>query len=126
MIIVAAVGNDGAGAAPRYPAALPNVVAVTAVDARGRIYDKAVRGAHVDAAAPGVDIYVDTGGAGHFVSGTSMAVPFVTARIAADPALYGAPAGAIRQRLGASTVDLGQPGRDAIYGAGLVVAGPDC
>ncbi|OWU78058.1 peptidase S8 [Marinibacterium profundimaris] len=125
MTLVAAVGNDGAGAAPRYPAALPNVIAVTAVDADRRIYRRAVRGPHVDAAAPGVDIYVDEGG-GHFVSGTSMAVPFVTARIAADPGLYTAPTAMIRRRLQDSAQDLGPPGRDTVYGAGLVVAGPGC
>lgn len=125
MTLVAAVGNDGAAAAPRYPAALQNVIAVTAVDADSEIYRNAVRGPHVDAAAPGVDIYVAEGG-GHFVSGTSMAVPFVTARIAADPALYDAPTATIRRRLQDSSVDLGAPGRDSVYGAGLVVAGPGC
>ncbi|MBB96036.1 MAG: peptidase S8 [Rhodobacteraceae bacterium] len=126
MTIVAAVGNDGAGSAPRYPAALANVIAVTAVDARGEIYRQAVRGAHVDAAAPGVDIYVDVEGAGRFVSGTSMAVPFVTARIASDPGLYGAPTAKIRKALGAQAMDLGLPGRDTVFGAGLVQAAPEC
>lgn len=122
MTIVAAVGNDGAAAAPRYPAALGNVIAVTAVDADGEIYRKAVRGNHVDVAAPGVDIYT----AGRFVSGTSMAVPFVTARIAADPDLYPAPTSSIRKALGDGARDLGLPGRDTVYGAGLVLASPGC
>ena len=122
MTIVAAVGNDGADAAPRYPAALGNVIAVTAVDADGQIYRKAVRGPYVDVAAPGVDIYA----AGRFVSGTSMAVPFVTARIAADPDLYPAPTASIRKQLSASARDLGLPGRDTVYGAGLVLAKPGC
>ncbi|QEW20796.1 Subtilisin DY [Marinibacterium anthonyi] len=122
MTIVAAVGNDGADGAPRYPAALGNVIAVTAVDADGQIYRKAVRGPYVDVAAPGVDIYA----AGRFVSGTSMAVPFVTARIAADPDLYPAPTASIRKQLSASARDLGLPGRDTVYGAGLVLAKPGC
>ncbi|MEM8728929.1 MAG: S8 family serine peptidase [Pseudomonadota bacterium] len=126
MTIVAAVGNDGAGAAPRYPAALSNVIAVTAVDADREIYSRAVRGPHVDAAAPGVDIFVSASGTSRFVSGTSMAVPFVTARIAADPDLYAAPTAAIRRGLQTEAEDLGIPGRDTVYGAGLVTAGSGC
>ncbi len=126
MTLVAAVGNDGAGAPPRYPAAFEEVIAVTAVDADRRIYRNAGRGDHVDVAAPGVDIAIARGGDVRFVTGTSVAAPFVTARIVTDPALYGQPAARVRQALAASTEDLGPPGIDSTYGAGLVRAAPTC
>ena len=38
VLIVAAAGNGGPGAEPMYPAAYSAVVAVTAVDSRGRVF----------------------------------------------------------------------------------------
>ncbi|MCA0920670.1 S8 family serine peptidase [Pseudooceanicola nanhaiensis] len=125
MTIVAAVGNDGAGANPRFPAALENVVGVTAVDAARSIYPMAVRG-YPDIAAPGVDVMLTTGGKARFVTGTSIATPFVTARIASDPALYRQTAHSLRTALAATAVDLGTPGRDPVFGAGLLMADPAC
>ena len=126
MLVVAAVGNDGAAAAPRYPAALGNVIAVTAVDARGAVYADAVRGPFVDAAAPGVDVAVVLDGRTRFVTGTSVAAPLASARIAADPRLYGADAAAVRAALAGSSADLGEPGPDPVYGAGLLLAEGAC
>lgn len=126
MIIVAAVGNDGAAASPRYPAALDNVIAVTAVDAGGAIYRNAVHGPQVDVAAPGVDILLRLDGRADFATGTSIAAPFVTARIATDPAFYNADSARIRAALAESSVDLGPPGPDPVFGAGLLVASPAC
>ncbi|MEM9248860.1 MAG: S8 family serine peptidase [Pseudomonadota bacterium] len=79
MIVVAAAGNEGAASPPRFPAAFPDVIAVTAVDAAGASYSRAVRGDHIEVAAPGVDIFTN----GRYVSGTSFAAPFVTAFLAA-------------------------------------------
>lgn len=125
MTIVAAVGNDGATANPRYPAALDNVVGVTAVDAAREVYPMAVQG-YPDVAAPGVDVMLTTGGRTRFVTGTSIATPFVTARIASDPSLYRRNAGALRTAMAGSVVDLGTPGRDPVFGAGLLVADGTC
>ncbi len=55
--LVAAAGNGGPGAAPAYPAAWPQVIAVTAVDAREHIYRQANQGPYVALAAPGVNIW---------------------------------------------------------------------
>ena len=77
MIIVAAVGNDGAQALPLYPAALKDVIAATAVDSDAHIYNLAVQGRHVDIAAPGVEVFVGDEKTGRYVSGTSIAAPFV-------------------------------------------------
>ncbi|WP_334161351.1 S8 family serine peptidase [Phenylobacterium sp.] len=120
-VVVAAVGNDGAAAGPLYPAAYPGVVAVTAVDARRRALPEAVRGPHVDFAAPGADMAA--GGLAGFVKvrGTSFAAPIAAGRLARmirrpDPA---AAARAVAA-LGEESTDLGVPGPDPVYGKGLV------
>ncbi len=56
-MLIAAAGNDGPRAAPAHPAALADVLAVTAIDARLRAWRRAAQGAHVDLAAPGVQIW---------------------------------------------------------------------
>ena len=126
MVIVAAVGNDGAMAEPRYPAALNDVIAVTAVDANRNIFSSAVQGGHVDLAAPGVDILIVASGQARFATGTSMAVPYVTAVIATDPELATRPVAEVRAALKARAQDLGPPGDDPIFGSGLVVAPQEC
>ena len=99
---------------------------MTAVDARGRLFARANRGDAVDFAAPGVDIWVARpGGSAGFASGTSYAVPFVTALaarwLAAAPGLS---PGQLYERLEATARDLGPPGRDPAFGWGLVRAAP--
>lgn len=127
MIIVAAAGNDGPTAAPRYPAAFEGVIAVTAVDQAKQIFKHAVRGSHIDLAAPGVDVFVPSGGDGRYVTGTSIAAPFVAARIAADPAaLAQGAAKGVRAAILADAQDIGAPGMDEIFGAGLVSAPAAC
>lgn len=81
--IVAAVGNDGPAAPPAYPASYPGVIAVTGVDARGRVLPEAGRASHLDYAAPGADMAA-AGANGRIASvrGTSFAVPFVAGRLA--------------------------------------------
>jgi subtilisin family serine protease len=81
--VVAAVGNDGPAAPPQYPASFPGVVAVTAVDARGRALPEAGRPTHLDFAAPGADMAAALPGQGYArVRGTSFAAPFAAARLA--------------------------------------------
>lgn len=127
MLIVAAVGNDGKNAPPRYPAAFENVIAATAVNKDAKIYEPAVRGSHVDISAPGVRVYVPGQGKGQYVSGTSIAAPFVTAMIAShtrngkDLTVDG-----VRAKLTHSTTDLGAEGKDSIYGLGLITAKDNC
>jgi subtilisin family serine protease len=118
--LVAAAGNEGPGAAPLYPAALDGVLAVTAVDVALAPWPQASQGAHVALAAPGVDVF--TAG-GKYRSGTSYAAPFATAALAFERAraVEGAAA-----RVLAAARDLGPPGRDPVYGAGLVQLGGAC
>lgn len=126
MVLVAAAGNLGPEAQPQYPAAFPFVLAVTAVDQENAIYAKAVRGDHIDFAAPGVDVLIRSDGRLRVKSGTSVATPFVTAVLAASPKLSGLDIAAARQALQDRTIDLGAPGRDPVFGAGLVLAPQVC
>lgn len=81
--IVAAVGNDGPAAPPQYPASYPGVIAVTAVDARGKALIEAGKAAHLDFAAPGADMAAALPGRGYArVRGTSFAAPLAAARLA--------------------------------------------
>ncbi|HEX7045287.1 MAG TPA: S8 family serine peptidase [Burkholderiales bacterium] len=125
VAVVAAGGNGGPDAPPVYPAAQRGVVAVTAVDADLKPYRKATRGAYLAFAAPGVDVWSaapDRGGA--YFSGTSYAAPFVTAVLAAERQKAPRMAWAkLIEQAGARARDLGVPGRDPVYGWGLVQAG---
>ena len=120
---IAAVGNDGPNAEPRFPSAYASVVAVTAVDENSRIYRRAVTGAHVEFSAPGVRVRAadDKNYAYANFTGSSFAAPYVAALIAArmpehDPA---SKAGVIDFYRKTAT-DLGQAGRDNIFGFGLI------
>jgi hypothetical protein len=122
IVIVAAAGNNGTGAEPSYPAAYPGVLAATAVDQGLNIYRRATRGPYVDLSAPGVNVWVASAqGGGMLKTGTSYAVPFVSAAaglvLASNPELD---AKSVRVRLEESARDLGQPGRDPVFGFGLV------
>ena len=82
--IVAAVGNDGPAAPPQYPASYPGVIAVTAVDGRGRALPEAGKPTHLDFAAPGADMAAALPGTGYTrVRGTSFAAPLAAARLLA-------------------------------------------
>lgn len=115
-ILVAPVGNAGAAAPPMYPAAYPDVVGVTGVDRRNRALVEAGRGAHVDYAAPGADIFgAGLDGKKTRLRGTSYAAPLVAGRLwearsAGDPLSV----------LNAEALDLGTMGRDEVFGLGLV------
>jgi hypothetical protein len=110
VTIVAAAGNDGPRAPAPYPAALPEVIGVTAVDDHQRIWRRATQGPHVDFAAYGVKVAI--GGADW--TGTSLAAPVVSGLLLRP--------GVTRQSLIRQARDLGEPGRDPVYGEGFVTA----
>lgn len=119
--LVAAVGNAGPAAPPLYPAAYPDVIGVTAVDRHHRVYRWANRGDQVDFAADGVDVDVaDSGGGITQLSGTSLATPRVTAQLACRLAVSKAPLPELVKQLADQAVDLGQSGRDPVYGYGFL------
>ncbi|MEO1474976.1 MAG: S8 family serine peptidase [Pseudomonadota bacterium] len=120
LVIVAAAGNDGPDAEPQYPAAFSNVIAVTAVDRALEIYNRAVQGDHIDFSAPGVDVFVNEGQSTTYLSGTSVAAPFVTALIASAPFMSSnQEVGTVRELVSGSSVDLGATGPDPVFGRGL-------
>jgi subtilisin family serine protease len=57
MVLVAAAGNDGPHSRPEYPAAYPEVIAVTSTDVDDRVSSSANQGPYVSLAAPGVDVF---------------------------------------------------------------------
>ncbi len=127
LTITAAAGNGGATAPPAYPAAHPSVLAVTAIDPELQAYRRANHGDYIDFAAPGVSLWTATPGGGQFQSGTSFAVPFLTAAVAMQQAAGETQdADALRKSLSGSVRDLGQPGKDDVYGWGLLSFSPDC
>lgn len=119
VVVLAAAGNGGPMAKPMYPAAYTSVIAVTAVDANGRIFRLANRGEYVDLAAPGVGLLHARSGGGYATSsGTSFAVPFVATAAARLRLLT--PLEDIRAALIRSVQDEGSPGRDDTYGYGVL------
>jgi subtilisin family serine protease len=124
-IFIAAAGNNGPKAAPVYPAAYPDVIAVTATDEDDKLYGKANRGDYVFIAAPGVDILAPAPkGRYELSSGTSMAAAHVSGVVAlllqSDGKLTSAQ---IRQILSSTArAPAGPLGKDAV-GAGILDAG---
>jgi serine protease len=123
VTVVAAAGNSAlAGNAPLYPGATPGVIGVAAVDQNLAHASFSNTGSYVDLAAPGVGI-ISTLPGGTYASwnGTSMATPFVAAAAAIVKAARPActPDG-IQARLELGATDLGAPGRDTVFGLGLV------
>ncbi len=126
MVFIAAAGNEGPGAGPSYPAGYPQVIAVTAVNQGLRAYTWANRGNYIDVAAPGVAIWTAVPGQREgFVTGTSFAVPFVTAMVAAvhQHGRQLSKTEIVRQL---RPRDLGKPGHDETYGHGLARAPQHC
>ncbi|WP_348648845.1 S8 family serine peptidase [Rhizobium leguminosarum] len=128
MILVAAAGNDGPNAKPVYPAAYDDVIAVTAVDKGRNPYRRAVRGDYIDIAAPGVGVWTAASISGaRQKTGTSFAAPFITAAvsvlIAGDPDMSHE---SLEAKIRQFTDDIGKPGKDPVFGWGLLNASRLC
>ena len=117
--VLAAAGNAGPASEPLYPAAYDSVVAITAVENGGRVFRLANRGEYLDLSAPGVNIRHAKAGGGYQVSsGTSFAVPFASVAVARLKSSH--PGTDALAELYRSALDLGPPGKDDIYGYGLL------
>ena len=121
MIIVAAAGNEGPAAAPAYPAADFNVIAVTATDRDDKMLSAANHGSYISVAAPGVDIIAAAPANSYqFSSGTSIAAAHISGVIALllaeKPDLD---ADTIRLVLKDTAHDLGGVAKAQEFGAGL-------
>ena len=122
VILIAAAGNLGPKSEPLYPAADPNVIAVTATDAKDQLMPQANQGPYVAVAAPGVDVLEPAPNGGFQVTtGTSVAAAHVTGVVALlldrDPTLDAA---AVRDVLTTSARHHAPDGRDDQFGWGLV------
>jgi len=122
IILVAAAGNEASDVI--YPAALPNVIAVSAMNMEDEITWWSNRGEEIDLAAPGSRI-TSTYLRGTYAtwSGTSMAAPHVSAAAALAIARHSKMSSEeIVQLLFDKAEDLGEPGFDIYYGHGLIDA----
>ncbi len=123
-IVVAAAGNDGPEASPVYPAAYDGVIAATATGEANERYGAANLGSYIAISAPGIDILAPAPGAAYRIdSGTSFAAAEVSGVVALmvskKPDLT---RDVLRVLLRDGALDLGAPGVDEQFGAGLVNA----
>src|SRR5882724_23027 len=120
ILMVAAAGNAGAKSPPLYPAANPNVIAVSGTDAQEKLFAASNRGNHIAIAAPGADIFLPAPDEKYQItSGTSFSAAYVSGIAALimerNPALK---PNDVRAILTKTARDLGAPGRDDLFGAG--------
>ena len=120
-LVIAAAGNDGPTAAPKWPAAFDQTIAVSFVDQNNVPGAKSQVGSYIDIAAPGVGILSTALGNYGLSTGSSMAAAYVSGAaallFAAQPTLT---AGQARDILLQSATDVGTPGRDDQTGFGLL------
>ncbi|MDY0097448.1 MAG: S8 family peptidase [Candidatus Dojkabacteria bacterium] len=119
VLIVAAAGNDS-GAPCSYPASYSNVICVMATDSRNMLASFSNIGGELS--APGVYNYSTYIGSTYkYLSGTSMATPHVAG---ASALLFSicptCTSSEIRSLLESTAIDLGEPGKDILFGYGLI------
>ncbi|MFD9409579.1 type VII secretion-associated serine protease mycosin [Streptomyces sp. NPDC059989] len=123
VVVVASAGNGGqSGDRVSYPAAYPGVIAVTAVDRKGRKARFSTRNWYATVSAPGVDIVIADPDRSYYEGwGTSAAAAFVSGAVAlvkaAHPDLSPAQ---IKKLLEDTASDSPAGGRDDARGHGLV------
>lgn len=122
--IIAATGNENTKVG--WPAAYKETISVAAISSALERAAFSNFGPETDIAAPGVDIYSTYLNNTHAkLSGTSMATPMVTGSVALLLARVKNTGDSIsihqlRASLQQASVDLGLPGKDAEFGAGLI------
>ncbi|MFF9981343.1 type VII secretion-associated serine protease mycosin [Streptomyces erythrochromogenes] len=123
VVVVASAGNGGeSGDRVSYPAAYPGVIAVTAVDRRGRKAKFSTRNWYATVSAPGVDVVIADPDRSYYEGwGTSAAAAFVSGAAAlvkaAHPDLSPAQ---IKKLLEDTASDSPAGGRDDARGHGTV------
>ena len=122
-VIVAAAGNDHS-ASRMYPASYDGVIAVSATTPAGDLASFSNYGSWIDLAAPGVNVLAGwADGTYRKVEGTSFSAPLVSGvAMLARARFPDDDAGAIARRLQSGARDAGLPGRDDLFGSGIVDA----
>ena len=129
-VVVSAAGNAGLEQV-MYPAGIAGVIGVSSVDSQLRQAIFSNYGPHVDVCAPGEQVYSTAwppaiGGGGQpygYMSGTSMATPFVAAEAALLFSAKRTATGAqVENAILTSAKDLGPAGRDESFGRGIIDA----
>lgn len=120
VVLVAAAGNAGPKSPPLFPAANPNVIAVSGTDSQDRLFAASNRGVHIALAAPGTDIFLPAPDQKYqMTSGTSFSAAYVSGIAALllerNPALKPSE---VRAILTSTARDLGAPGKDDQFGYG--------
>jgi subtilisin family serine protease len=120
VLLVAAAGNAGPKSPPLFPAANPNVIAVSGTDAQDRLFTASNRGVHIALAAPGTDIFLPAPDQKYqMTSGTSFSAAYVSGIAALmlerNPTLKPSE---VRAILTSTARDLGAPGKDELFGYG--------
>ena len=120
VVLVAAAGNAGPKSPPLFPAANPNVIAVSGTDAQDRLFQASNRGVHIALAAPGTDVFLPAPDQKYqMTSGTSFSAAYVSGIAALllerNPALKPSD---LRAILTSTARDLGTPGKDELFGYG--------
>lgn len=117
-VIVASSGNAGLDAIA-YPAAYPGVVAVGAVEARGKHLDFSNTGQNLAVTAPGMGVNAAWGTEQlTSFSGTSASAPFISGAIAATMSEKNITATQATQLVLENANEAGFPGTDEAYGNG--------
>ena len=121
ITLVAAAGNLGTSFV-YYPARFPHVIAVAATDQLDTHWTLSNFGPEVDVSAPGVQIYSTyRGNIYRYLDGTSMSSAFVSglAAILRGLPTYVSP-DQVADIIDSTALDLGTPGKDDLYGFGLI------
>jgi serine protease len=143
LVVFAAAGNENSSQ-PSYPGAYDGVISVAAVDINAQHAPYSNFGPTIDICAPGGNVAVDLDHDGHpdgvlstlmdgstnpftpiyaYYDGTSMATPHASGvaalMLAVNPSLT---PDQLEAMIESTATDLGAPGRDDIYGFGLVNA----
>lgn len=126
ILMIAAAGNHGTADAStdtvEYPARSTQVMGIMTVDSQLERAAFSASGSEADVAAPGVSI-ISTANNGKYElrDGTSVSAPFVSGLAAVLKEAYPkSTSEQIRQAICDNAVDLGAPGKDNLYGYGMI------